>query len=242
VRSDGRWIPPASGILLRSAGGSAFPPDGPSVPRGSSLDQDSTTPATDAVPRTDDDRSIVAAVLAGDRDAFRVLVEREGPTVVRACARIIADRAEAEDLAQEAFVIAFRSLPTWRGDGPLGAWVTRIAVRLALRQAARLKSVAWLDPFAAESERATAAEGVRLGTTEAPDPASWAIRAERDTELRRAVANLDEPYREVVALRFFGELSLHEIAASTARPLGTVKTHLHRGLARLRAALEADPR
>lgn len=219
-----------------------FPPTAPAAPRGRPLDQFVPPDAADASTRTDDDRSIVAAVLAGERDAFRGLVDREGPTVVRACARIVADRAEAEDLAQEAFVIAFRALPTWRGDGSLGAWVTRIAVRLALRHAARRKAVAWLDPFAAESDHPVAAESLRLGTTEAPDPALWAIRAERDTELRRAVANLAEPYREVVALRFFGELSLAEIATATARPLGTVKTHLHRGLARLRASLEEEPR
>ena len=138
-------------------------------------------------------------------------------------------------------MIAYRALPTWRGEGPLGAWVTRIAVRLALRHAARRKAVAWLDPFAAESETPVVA-GVRLGTADAPDPALHALRAERDTELRRAVANLGEPYREVVALRFFGEQSLQEIAATTRRPLGTVKTHLHRGLARLRATLEEEPR
>jgi len=54
------------------------------------------------------------------------------------------------------------------------------------------------------------------------------------------VANLEEPYREVVALRFFSELSLAEIAVVAGRPLGTVKTHLHRGLQRLRRALEAQ--
>ena len=52
--------------------------------------------------------------------------------------------------------------------------------------------------------------------------------------MRLAVAALGEPYREVVALRFFGEMSLAEIAASTRRPLNTVKTHLRRGLERLR--------
>jgi RNA polymerase sigma-70 factor (ECF subfamily) len=52
------------------------------------------------------------------------------------------------------------------------------------------------------------------------------------------VASLDEPYREVVALRFFAERSLAEIAAATDRPLGTVKTQLHRGLARLRRSLD----
>ena len=70
------------------------------------------------------------------------------------------------------------------------------------------------------------------------DPASSSLRSERATEVRAAVARLDEPYRETVALRFFGELSLDEIATQTGRPLGTVKTHLHRGLIRLRGAID----
>jgi RNA polymerase sigma-70 factor (ECF subfamily) len=71
-----------------------------------------------------------------------------------------------------------------------------------------------------------------------PDPAQLAVRAERAAAIRSAVAGLDEPYREVVVLRFFSELSLAEIAAQSDRPLGTVKTHLHRGLQRLRRVLE----
>src|SRR5262245_11379437 len=77
-----------------------------------------------------DDRAVVDAVLAGDRQAFRVLVEREGPAVVAACARVLGDRVEAEDVAQEAFVTAYRSLSTWRADGAFGAWLSRIAMRL----------------------------------------------------------------------------------------------------------------
>ena len=68
------------------------------------------------------------------------------------------------------------------------------------------------------------------------------VRSERDAQLRAAVAALDEPYREVVALRFFADRSLAEIAEVTDRPLGTVKTHLHRGLARLRRAIEEAER
>ena len=58
--------------------------------------------------------------------------------------------------------------------------------------------------------------------------------------LRAAVASLDEPYREVVALRFFGERSLQEIAEATNRPLGTVKTQLRRGLEKLRRKLREE--
>ncbi len=188
------------------------------------------------------DRAIVEAVLAGDRDAFRRLVERESGPVVRACHRILGDLHEAEDAAQEAFVIAYRSLASWRGDGPFGAWLTRIAIRIALRQAGRRKTVTWRDPLANERDQSAdpidaAMDQASLAATGTMDPSSLAVRAERATDVRTAVASLPEPYREVVTLRFFGEMSLEEIAVETGRPLNTVKTHLYRGLTRLRGAL-----
>jgi RNA polymerase sigma-70 factor (ECF subfamily) len=176
-----------------------------------------------------DEQAIVDRVLAGDREAFRALVEREGPGVVRACHRVLADMHEAEDAAQEAFVTAFGALATWRRDGTFGAWLTRIAVRIALRRAQRRKPVAWIDP---------ANPGSALDIAGGVDPAAVTLSAERDGAVRRALADLDEPYRETVSLRYFGELSLQEIADLTGRPLGTVKTHLHRGLIRMRTSLD----
>ena len=136
-------------------------------------------------------------------------------------------------------MIAYRSLATWRGEGAFGAWLSRIAVRLAIRRLAQRKQVTWLDPIAAESTRRQRPYR-STSRADAVDPAHTLLRSERDAELRTAVGALDEPYREVVALRFFAERSLAEIAEATGRPLGTVKTHLHRGLARLRRALEED--
>ena len=191
------------------------------------------------------DRAIVDAVLAGDREAFRQLVEREASAVVRACHRVLGDLHEAEDAAQEAFVMAYRSLASWRGEGPFGAWLTRIAVRIAVRQAGRRKSVGWLDmdrvadgaSYDPASASIAAASISARGQT---DPSALTARAERAADVRSAVAGLPEPYREVVVLRFFGELSLEEIARQVDRPLGTVKTHLHRGLQKLRGSVSRE--
>ena len=197
-------------------------------------------------PGSRDDRAIVEAVLAGDRDAYRQLVERESASVVRTCHRILGDLHEAEDAAQEAFVTAYRSLASWRGEGPFAAWLTRIAVRIALRQAGRRQTVTWIDPTgasagAANGERSSAGSALAAQAAAAAprtDPALLTVRGERATELRNAVAGLPEPYREIVTLRFFGDLSLEEIASQTDRPIGTVKTQLRRGLLRLRSSVE----
>lgn len=201
-----------------------------------SIDTTATTTATEV---RSDDAAIVRAVLAGDRDAYRLLVDRESAAIIRACHRVLGDLGEAEDIAQETFVIAYRSLATWRADGPFGAWLSRIAVRLAIRQAGRRKTIAWAAPAPTEDGEDPVA---RLRSDWTADPEGIAIRGERNRTVRRAVASLDEPYREVVALRFFAERSLDEIATLTGRPLGTVKTHLHRGLLRLRGAMAEDAR
>jgi RNA polymerase sigma factor (sigma-70 family) len=109
------------------------------------------------------------------------------------------------------------------GDEPLA----RAVAALRAERAAAEDEEAW---------RAAEAAATGLGPDGAVSipAASLALRAEHSAELRAAVAGLDEPYRETIALRFFAERSLAEIAAETGRPLGTVKTHLHRGLLRLR--------
>ena len=142
---------------------------------------------------------------------------------------------------------AYRALGTWRGEGPFGAWLARIATRIAVRRAGRRRPVTWIDPSPAYAEGAASGGRDTIGEAgltavlgSGADPAHLAVRAERAAAIRTAVAGLDEPYREVVILRFFAELSLAEIAVQADRPLGTVKTHLHRGLARLRRSLESE--
>ncbi len=178
-----------------------------------------------------DDRAIVQAVLTGDRDAFRLLVEREQGTVYRVCLRILGRPHDAEDVAQESFVIAYRSLAGFRGEGPLAGWLVRIASRQAYRRLGQRRPTAPIDDLAEISLQAPGG-----------DPLSTLLAGERERNVRLSVAALPDPYRETVVLRFFGELSLEEIATTTRRPINTVKTHLRRGLDRLRQGMDVEAR
>ena len=170
-----------------------------------------------------DDRALVDAIRSGDLDAFNTLVELETRSVYRTCLRILGRPEDAEDVTQEAFLAAYRSIRSYRGDGALRAWLLRIATRLAIRRVTQRRPAVDL---------AAAPEGLVADIGD--EPTRLIVAAERQGEVRRAVSSLAEPYREVVALRFFAELSLAEVADATGRPLNTVKTHLRRGLERLR--------
>jgi RNA polymerase sigma-70 factor, ECF subfamily len=173
-----------------------------------------------------DDRALVTAVRSGDRDAFGLLVDRETAAVYRTCLRILGRPHDAEDVTQESFVAAYRSIGQFRGEGSLRGWLLRIATRQSYRRLAQRRPDAELDAIGE----------ARLADTSA-DPTRVVVAEERREDVRRAVNELTDPYREVVALRFFGEMSLAEVAEATGRPINTVKTHLRRGLERLRPAL-----
>ncbi|MHB8892962.1 MAG: RNA polymerase sigma factor [Candidatus Limnocylindrales bacterium] len=205
--------------------------------------------ASASIERDDDAHRAVRAVLAGDGTAFALLVERELPNVTRVCYRVLGNHDDAEDAAQEAFVSAYRTLPAWRGDGPFGAWIARIALNIALRRAHQARSVTWIDQATLEGTDEILGSGQRqvarhfrdaaFDAAGSHDPASISVGLEQAVAVREAVRGLEEPYRETVALRYFAGLTVPEIAEACDRPQGTVKTHLHRGLLRLRERLDA---
>ena len=200
------------------------------------------------IDRDDTARHAVEAVLAGDRDAFAILVERDLPAVVRVCYRVLGNPDDAQEAAQETFLAAYRSLPDWRGDGPFAAWISRIAFRVSLRRARRTRPVDWIDVAALDAPdevldgggRRVARHfaGAAIDAAPSTDPGQIALTRERDTAVREALCWLEEPYRETVALRYFADLTVPQIAEACDRPQGTVKTHLHRGLLRLRDRLD----
>jgi RNA polymerase sigma-70 factor, ECF subfamily len=190
-------------------------------------------PTPDALAR-EADRLLVDAVMGGNTEAFRELVEREGATVLTVCRRILADPTEAEDAAQDAFLAAYEKLGSYRGDGPLGGWLMRIAIREAQHRGRRRRAISPLEP---EGEAAAA----NISGEASPDPVAIVEADELERWLHAALDGLPDHYRDAVRLHYLEELSYDEIAAVTGRQAATVRAHARRGLLRLREDLVAEP-
>ena len=172
-----------------------------------------------------DDADLVGRVRAGDTDAYAVLVRRHAPVAVRTAA-LLGAGSEAEDVVQEAFVKAYRSLVTFRTDRPFRPWLLRIvanetrnAHRSAVRRAGR------------------EARDARRSSIELLDPSAEVVDREEKAQLLAAVGRLPDKLGHVVACRYLLELDEAATAVVLGVPRGTVKSRLSRGLARLRDEL-----
>jgi RNA polymerase sigma-70 factor (ECF subfamily) len=166
---------------------------------------------------------VVGSALDGSEDAFRRLSTRHVQSAYRLAWAILGNDSDAEDATQDAFTSAWRQRLTLRDPDRFEAWFGRILVnscRDRLRRRSRTRNL-----FGGESEGFS------------PDHAPSAM--DRD-ELYGAVTALDPDQRIVVMLRFWQDLTVDEIADRLDVPAGTVKSRLHRSMARLRAALEAN--
>ena len=165
-----------------------------------------------------DDRALVLAILAGDRDAVRVLIDRYQGIVFSLCLRMMNHRHDAEDVVQETFLRAIRSLSGFDRDRAIRPWLLRIAANRCRTALARQpRQVA-----AVEVVIETADPSARLS-----DPDDLA------GELQRAIDKLRPEYRQVFLLFHEHNLPYEEIALGIDRPVGTVKTWLHRARAEL---------
>jgi RNA polymerase sigma-70 factor (ECF subfamily) len=165
---------------------------------------------------------------AGDAPAFEELVMTYQHRVFGVALRMLGNRAEAEDVAQEAFVRAHRALGAFRGDAKLSTWLYSITSRLCLNRLA-----------SGERRMARRGEDALLRLSDAgPRPDAALERRELETALGRAIAELPEDRRIVVVLRDIEGLSYEEIAQVLELELGTVRSRLHRARAELKEKLE----
>lgn len=183
----------------------------------------------------DEDRAVVRRVQAGETEAFELLVEKYKRKAFRLAAQVLRDQEEALDVAQEAFVKAFRALPTFKGDSAFYTWLFRITMNLALdrkrQRATRVKSMGTEDVPPEEWERTAVSTD--------PDPSDVATGAERRARITQALDSLSEHHRSIIILSDIEGLAYREIADVLGIPIGTVMSRLHHARRRLREALGA---
>jgi RNA polymerase sigma-70 factor (ECF subfamily) len=185
-----------------------------------------------------DDKELVTRALEGDESAFRELLERFRRPVFSLVYRMIGDREQAEDLAQESFVKAFNNLDSYNPNYRFSSWLFKIANNHAIDhlRRARLATVSIHgSPHAANAEREEETRIVLESQDESPEQEMLAL--ELGSEIEEAIAQLRSDYRTAVILRHIENRPYEEIAEIMEVPIGTVKTFLHRARAELREAL-----
>lgn len=183
--------------------------------------------------------AIIRRVLGGERDAYGLLVERYNGCLFRYLARMTGQPAEAEDLAQEAFLRAYLSLASYDPTYRFSTWLFRIATNLAINRIKASSKIISLDEMRDRREERDEAPLELADPCDDSRPDLMAERSEIVRMIQKCLQELPPDYRSVVSLRHIAQLSYNEISDSTGLPLNTVRTRLHRGRERLGECLEA---
>ena len=170
------------------------------------------------------DVELCSYAAAGERRAFGELVRRHGSAVRGLLRRMGAQAAEADDVAQDALLAAFERIAEFRGEGTFAGWVKRIAARQYLRRLQREKRLTALATETASEDEADTGSG----------------DADHRIDLDEALKVLSNAERLCVSMCYGAGLSHGEAAEALNLPLGTVKSHVKRGLEKLRARLAPD--
>jgi RNA polymerase sigma-70 factor, ECF subfamily len=175
------------------------------------------------------DAELVRASLAGRREAFDTLVERHQRHVYQLCYRFAGNHADANDLAQDVFIRAYRGLKTFKGQASVGTWLYRIGVNVCLtRLGTKGKAEALGQVLAAGDERIASGE---------ESAADALLREERAAQVRAAIAKLPKKQRATLVLRVYHDLPHDQIAGILGSSVGAVKANFFHALNNLRKLL-----
>jgi RNA polymerase sigma-70 factor (ECF subfamily) len=178
------------------------------------------------------DQELIAATLARETAAFGELVQRYQNRLYGALVHMLGSTEDARDVAQEAFVLAFQKLTTFRGDAQFYSWLFRIAMNAAVNFRRKNRSLGL--SIDASKER-TGSEPLDLNRDARPEQPLEL--AERQRIVRDALAQMTEEFRDALVLADMEELSYEEISQVLQIPIGTVRSRIHRGRAELRDKL-----
>jgi RNA polymerase sigma-70 factor, ECF subfamily len=176
----------------------------------------------------------IMEVKKGDQNAFAEIVEIYKDKVFQLSYRMLNNRHEAEDIAQEAFIRAYVNINSFNTSLKFSTWLYRIATNLCIDRIRKKKPDYFLDAEVSGTDGLTMYSQI---PSDVPLPEKELESLELQESIQKEISKLPEKYRSVIVLKYIEELSLNEISEILDLPLGTVKTRMHRGREALRNQL-----
>ena len=179
-------------------------------------------------------KSRIKQIKNGDQNAFAEIVELYKDKVFQLSYRMLGNRHEAEDIAQEAFLRAYVNIHSYDTNRKFSTWLYRIATNLSIDRIRKKKPDFYLDA------EVVGTEGLTMYSQVAADvalPEDEVESLELQTMIQTEILKLPDKYRSVIVLKYIEEMSLKEISEILDLPVGTVKTRIHRGREALRNQL-----
>lgn len=176
----------------------------------------------------------IKQVLKGDQNAYADIVNLYQHKLYQVCFRMLGNKQEAEDIAQEAFIRAYINLHSYDQNRKFSTWLYRIGTNLCIDRIRKKKPDFYLDAEVAGTE------GLDMYSQIASNeklPEEAVEQMELQDRIQYEISRLSDKYRSVIVLKYIEELSLQEISEILDMPLGTVKTRIHRGREALRKQL-----
>lgn len=180
-----------------------------------------------------DDRRLIDETLAGDSDAFGQLVLRHQDRLYNAVLRVVLNPEDAADAVQEAFINAYQSLTSFKGDAEFFTWLYRIAFNTAMSRKRRKRPTQSL-----EQQQIRDPHFEPTDPRVEPNPAGALERAEEGVHLLAALNRLSPEHRAVLVLKDIDGMKYEEIAEIVGVPIGTVRSRIHRARSEMRLLLE----
>ncbi len=180
------------------------------------------------------ENELIKLILQGESDKFRIFVEKYRQMVFRTCMGFVHNKEDADDLTQEVFIQAYRSLPDFKMKSAFSTWLYRIAVNASLNKVRRSGRISFIDRIESLFGSDSPGAGQLFDTD---DPENIIIKKEHSQWLQRTLDSLPEKQRTAIALSKYDDLSQKEIAEIMKTSEGAVEALLHRAKKNLREKL-----
>ena len=184
------------------------------------------------------DNELVRQTLRGDKRAFGVLIQRHQDGVFALVSRLIRNQGEVQDVAQDAFVRAYKALPTFRGDAQFGTWLYRIVWNTCLDRREQHARIQEREIRVRTDDENAGIDG--FADEETPLADELFESADVRTRLDECLKRLPAHYRAVLTLFYYEQKSYDEIAEIRNQPMNTIKVHIFRAKSHLKKALLAE--